>query len=165
MNPVAYARFQLNKLELRRDPAPGFKPLVWADSKPPIAVLTPEEVARLAAALGWQPPPDRAQLVRAFLADKPLGATRDELRTVTGLKQVLRVLSPMRAKGELRCRPAKGRGARWYLPQYELDIQRYFDIKTEKARAKDREQSRERQRQYALERGAHNWWVKNDAPA
>lgn len=142
MTPIAYGRYNPAKKdwEFRRDPFKGFKPLVLADTLPK-PTPTPAEVARLATAMGWLPPPDRQQLVRSFLEDRQLGATRDELRIVIGLKQVLRVLNPMRARGELKCWPNKGRGVRWYLVKYEAHIQKYAEEKRQAQKEQDREQA------------------------
>lgn len=123
MNPVAWAHYNINRLELRTTHLPGWRPLTWADNPPP-PVYDRATVEKLAASYGWTPPPDRAQLVREYLRTSPLGAKVGELRTLTGVRQVLRVLNPMRAAGEIKCWPVKGRGAVWFRAEYEANIER-----------------------------------------
>jgi len=152
VTPIAYARYSptLKGWEVRKTPFKGFRPLVLGDTivRP---APTPAELARLAAAAGWQPPPDREALVREFLATRPLGASRDELRTVTGLKQIHRVLSPMRARGEVKALPHRGKNVRWYASQFEPQMQEFMAQKKEAQAERDREQARARAR-------LHNAW-------
>lgn len=60
---------------------------------------------------------------------RPHGVKSNELRTLTGVKQVLRVLNPMRAAGEIKCWPVKGRGSVWFLAKYEDNIEREWTRK------------------------------------
>lgn len=121
--PVAWAHFDINRLELRTSPLPGWRPLTWADKLPP-PTYDRATVEKLAASYGWTPPPDRAQLVREFLEFQHYGVKADVLRTLTGVKQILRVLGPMRASGEVKCWPVKGRGSVWFLAKYEGNVQK-----------------------------------------
>jgi hypothetical protein len=144
MKVIAYAHFAPDgQLELRRNPATGFKPLVFADTKVK-AKPSPEEIAKLAAAMGWRPPLDREQAIRDYLEGKPLGVTKKELQAIAGLKQILRALGPMRAAGEVTCMPPKGTGARWYLTKYHETV--------EKARQEALDAQKQRDRKQALDR-------------
>lgn len=139
MTPVAWAHFNIinDRLEFRTTPLTGWRPLVWAD-KPPPPNYDRATVERLAASYGWTPPPDRAQLVREFLERWQFGVKADTLRKLTGVKQVLRILNPMRAAGEIKCWPVKGRGAVWFLTKYEANIEREW---TRKQAAKKKAES------------------------
>ncbi len=158
MTPVAFARFHGNALELRRDPAPGFRPLVFADSVPAAERTVPlHEVERLALYHGWIPPFDRASVVLTMLRDAPHGMTSLDICAAVPCSKTrfLSFIAPLRRVGRIKVWPQKGTGAVWYVPEHEPAVRADWQARQDAAAEREREQARERQR--ALR--AHDWFT------
>lgn len=128
---VAYARWNVDRLELRREPSIGFKPLVYAEPWQ----LERQQDTRIDVNA------DRKQMIIEYLGLYPSGASSNEMRRVLGLKNVLRVLDLLRADDRVRYWPKKSRGCVWYLPQHEALVMANWEqaqaAKLERDRARE----------------------------
>lgn len=121
MKPVAYARFGPAGLEIRRDPYPGFKPLVFAEETlDSTTQLTRAQVEKLALDMGWSPAKSRTAAALDLLGAHPEGLTGRQMmdRLLIPHTTLLRTLARPRRDGRVKCVPSKGRDARWCLTEH-----------------------------------------------